>query len=194
MDLVIASNNKNKIKEIKMMLSSVFENIYSQREKGIDIDVEENGNSFRENAYIKASAIYDICHTAVLADDSGICVDALDGAPGIYSARYSGEPCDNERNNDKLLAALEGVTNRAAHYNCTMCLYLAPDDIIYAEGKTYGTITLERDGTGGFGYDPIFMSDDLGKTFANTPLEEKNKISHRARALNELKTILEARK
>ena len=194
MDLIIASNNKNKIIEIKMILADHFDHIYSLKELGIDVDVEENGSTFRENAYIKASEIYKIVQRPVLADDSGICVDALDGAPGIYSARYSGEPCNSERNNDKLLRALDGIDDRHAHYNCTMCLYFAPQDIVYAEGKTFGTITRERIGTGGFGYDPIFMSDDLCKTFAEIDLDAKNKISHRARALDSLKSQLDARK
>ena len=193
MDLVIASNNKNKIVEIKMILGDTFDNIYSLREKNINIDVEETGTTFKENAYIKASEIYKIVGCPVLADDSGICVDALGGAPGVYSARYSGEPCDNERNNDKLLNALANETNRNAYYECMMCLYFAPDDIVYAEGKTYGTILHERRGTGGFGYDPIFLSDDLNKTLAEIELDEKNKISHRARALATLKDILAQR-
>ncbi len=126
-----------------------------------------------------------------IADDSGISANALDGRPGVYSARYSGEPCDDERNNDKLLEELKDKTDRSAYYTASICLYLDEENIITAEGKTYGTIISERRGDKGFGYDPIFLSDDLGKTLAEVDLEEKNKISHRARALKSLMEKLE---
>ncbi len=191
MDLVIASNNKHKVTEIKSILKDYFENIYSLRELGIEIEVEETGETFAENALLKARAVSKAAGTPAIADDSGISANALDGRPGVYSARYSGEPCDDERNNDKLLEELKDKTDRSAYYTASICLYLDEENIITAEGKTYGTIISERRGDKGFGYDPIFLSDDLGKTLAEVDLEEKNKISHRARALKSLMEKLE---
>ncbi|MCX4366395.1 MAG: XTP/dITP diphosphatase [Clostridia bacterium] len=191
MDLVIASNNKHKVTEIKSILKDYFENIYSLRELGIEIEVEETGETFAENALLKARAVSKAAGMPAIADDSGISANALDGRPGVYSARYSGEPCDDERNNDKLLEELKDKTDRSAYYTASICLYLDEENIITAEGKTYGTIISERRGDKGFGYDPIFLSDDLGKTLAEVDLEEKNKISHRARALKSLMEKLE---
>ncbi|MCI8728539.1 MAG: XTP/dITP diphosphatase [Clostridia bacterium] len=191
MDLVIASNNKHKVTEIKSILKDYFENIYSLRELGIEIEVEETGETFAENALLKARAVSNAAGMPAIADDSGISANALDGRPGVYSARYSGEPCDDERNNDKLLEELKDKTDRSAYYTASICLYLDEENIITAEGKTYGTIISERRGDKGFGYDPIFLSDDLGKTLAEVDLEEKNKISHRARALKSLMEKLE---
>lgn len=191
MDLVIASNNKHKVTEIKSILKDYFENIYSLRELGIEIEVEETGETFAENALLKARAVSNAAGMPAIADDSGISANALDGRPGVYSARYSGEPCDDERTNDKLLEELKDKTDRSAYYTASICLYLDEENIITAEGKTYGTIISERRGDKGFGYDPIFLSDDLGKTLAEVDLEEKNKISHRARALKSLMEKLE---
>lgn len=191
MDLVIASNNKHKVTEIKSILKDYFENIYSLRELGIEIEVEETGETFAENALLKARAVSNAAGMPALADDSGISANALDGRPGVYSARYSGEPCDDERNNDKLLEELKDKADRSAYYTASICLYIDEEHIITAEGKTYGTIISERRGDKGFGYDPIFLSDDLGKTLAEVSLEEKNKISHRARALKSLMEKLE---
>ncbi len=191
MDLVIASNNKHKVTEIKSILKDYFENIYSLRELGIEIEVEETGETFAENALLKARAVSNAAGMPAIADDSGISANALDGRPGVYSARYSGEPCDDERNNDKLLEELKDKTDRSAYYTASICLYLDEENIITAEGKTYGTIISERRGDKGFGYDPIFLSDDLGKTLAEVDLEEKNKISHRARALKSFLEKLE---
>lgn len=191
MDLVIASNNKHKVTEIRSILKDYFENIYSLRELGIEIEVEETGETFAENALLKARAVSKAAGMPAIADDSGISANALDGRPGVYSARYSGEPCDDERNNDKLLEELKDKADKSAYYTASICLYLDEENIITAEGKTYGTIISERRGDRGFGYDPIFLSDDLGKTLAEVSLEEKNKISHRARALKSLMEKLE---
>ncbi len=191
MDLVIASNNKHKVTEIRSILKDYFENIYSLRELGIEIEVEETGETFAENALLKARAVSKAAGMPAIADDSGISANALDGRPGVYSARYSGEPCDDERNNDKLLEELKDKADKSAYYTASICLYLDEENIITAEGKTYGTIISERRGDKGFGYDPIFLSDDLGKTLAEVSLEEKNKISHRARALKSLMEKLE---
>ena len=191
MDLVIASNNKHKVTEIRSILKDYFENIYSLRELGIEIEVEETGETFAENALLKARAVSKAAGMPAIADDSGISANALDGRPGVYSARYSGEPCDDERNNDKLLEELKDKADKSAYYTASICLYLDEENTITAEGKTYGTIISERRGDKGFGYDPIFLSDDLGKTLAEVSLEEKNKISHRARALKSLMEKLE---
>lgn len=193
MELVIASNNKNKVKEIKCILAPYFTKIYSLSEIGISAEIEETGVTFKENALIKAKAIHDMCNIPVIADDSGLCVNSLGGAPGVYSARYSGEPCDDERNNDKLLKELEDKADRTGYYECSICLYFNDNDIMYGNGRTYGRILNERRGKGGFGYDPLFLSDDLNKTLAEISLEEKNTISHRARAINDILNQLKER-
>ena len=189
MKLVIASNNKHKIAEIKAILSGKFDQILSLAEAGIEVDPEENGTTFAENALIKARACYELAGCACLADDSGLMVDALDGAPGVYSARYAGEPCDDERNNEKLLENLANVSERTAHFVSVVALVDGEREIT-AEGRTSGRILWERVGNGGFGYDPLFYADELGKTYASATAEEKNGISHRAKALEKLVKII----
>lgn len=191
MDLIVASNNKNKIKEIKQILSERFDNILSQSEAGIDIEVVEDGNTFLENAQKKSHAIYEIlsregrAETAVIADDSGLMVDALGGAPGIYSARYAGEPCDDKKNNALLLEKLKNETSRSAKYVCAVSL-VTKDGELSGYGEIAGEILHEGRGDGGFGYDPIVFIHTLGKTFAQSLPEEKNKVSHRYKALIDL--------
>lgn len=185
MDLIIASNNQGKIKEIKEILGDKFDSIISLQEANIVIDIEENGSSFLENAIIKAKAIYDITKVATLADDSGLCVDALDGAPGIYSARFSGIHGNDEQNNDKLLYLLENKTNRNAQFVCAVAL-VCDKGVFTATGTTYGLISKERQGENGFGYDPVFYSTEINKSFGIATSEEKNSISHRSRALHNL--------
>lgn len=174
-----------KLNEFKQMLSDY--EVVCPRDLGIKFDVDETGETFYENALIKARALYELCGEATVADDSGLCVDALDGGPGVYSARYSGGG-DNE-NNAKLLDALKDATDRTAHF--TSCIvYYDGERIISAEGHTYGVIAREPDGENGFGYDPLFVSDDLRKTFGRASEDEKNAVSHRARALALLKQKL----
>lgn len=189
MKLIIASNNKHKIKEIKAILGSRFEEILSIREAGIDHETVEDGNTFMENARKKAREIAELSGCAALADDSGICADALGGAPGIYSARFAGE-CgghgDDEANNDLLLAKLEGASDRKAHYTCAMVIAYPDGEEVCAEGYMYGEILTERHGTGGFGYDPIFKPVGYSCSVGEISDEEKNKISHRSHALEEL--------
>lgn len=189
MKLIIASNNKHKIKEIKAILGDRFSEILSVREAGIEHETVEDGASFVENARKKAREICELSGTAALADDSGICVDTLGGAPGIFSARYAasdGQNADDEANNDLLLKNLEGKSERAAHYTCAMVIAYPDGTEVTAVGYMYGTITTERIGTGGFGYDPLFKPRGEERTVAQMTDEEKNKISHRAKALEAL--------
>ena len=189
MKLIIASNNKHKIKEIKEILGAKFEQIVSLREAGIDHETVEDGKTFAENAYKKAREIAEISGAASLADDSGICVDALDGAPGIYSARFSGG--DDEDNNKLLLEKLSGKSNRGAHYTCAMALVYPDGREISAEGYMYGEITDTPRGERGFGYDPLFIPTGESRTVAEMTDEEKNAISHRANALKAILAKLE---
>ena len=183
-DLIIASNNKGKIREIKQLLGDKF-NVKSIGELGIDADPEETGTSFAENALIKAKAVYELCHAPVIADDSGLAVDALGGAPGIYSARYAGEGHNDAANNAKLLGALDGVTDRSARFVCA-AVYYDGTKTETAIGTVEGHIALCPGGNGGFGYDPLFFSTELGKTFGEATEDEKNAISHRFRAFSAL--------
>lgn len=184
MKLIIASNNKDKIKEIKEILSSHFDEIISIKEAGIHHETIEDGTTFMENAIKKAREICEISGCASLADDSGICVDALGGEPGIYSARYSGEHGNDEMNNQLILKNLEGKTDRSAHYTCAMALFFPDGKSITAEGYWYGKVAYEPKGINGFGYDPLFIPDGFNCTSAELTPEEKNDISHRRNALN----------
>lgn len=184
--IVVASGNAGKIKEIKQIFSAV--EIISMHELGFDGDIVENGLTFEENAVIKAKFVAEKFNAPALADDSGLCVDALNGAPGIYSARFSGKGPDGNRK--LLLEKLEGCENRAAHFTSAVCLYFPDGHYILGEGKTYGTILLEETGENGFGYDSLFLSNDLKKSFGQASDEEKNSVSHRYRALSDLRRKL----
>lgn len=186
MDVIIASNNKHKIIEIKQILGNCFDRIYSLAERGIEIDVEETGSTFRDNAYLKAEAVCKISGLPALADDSGLSVDALDGAPGVFSARYSGLHATDEENNKLLLKRLEGVEERTAKFVSVVALVFPDGRKIDAEGETSGKILTVPDGEGGFGYDPLFFSDELSKSFGRASSEEKNAVSHRSKALKNL--------
>lgn len=180
--IVLASGNIGKLNEFRAMLPSF--GISTPKALGLDFDVTETGSTFYENALLKARALYDICKLPTLADDSGLCVDALGGAPGVFSARYSGGT--DVDNIAKLLRELGDTENRAAHFACCI-VYYDGKKTIDATGYTYGRIAYKPDGKGGFGYDPIFISDDLDKTFAVASEAEKNAVSHRARALAALR-------
>ena len=184
MKLIIASNNAHKLIEIKAILGGLFEEILSMREAGIEHETIEDGDSFLANAEKKAREIAEISGCCALADDSGLCVDALDGAPGIYSARFCGVHGDDAANNRLLLEKLRGVANRKAHYTAAVVLARPDGSIVSAEGYLYGEIGYEEVGTGGFGYDPLFVLPELGCTTAQLSPEEKNAISHRANALH----------
>ena len=186
MKLIIASNNKHKIKEIKAILGERFDDIVSMREAGIEHETVEDGDTFLANALKKAREMAEMSGYPSLADDSGICVDYLCGAPGVFSARFAGENGghgDDEANNDLLLKKLEGANDRRAHYTCAMAIAYPDGKEIVAEGYMYGEIMTERHGTGGFGYDPIFRPDGYSVTVGEISDEEKNKISHRSKAL-----------
>lgn len=188
--IILASNNKGKIREIQEILSPLGYEIISMRDSGIDIDIEENGKTFKENAGIKAKAIYEISHTAVIADDSGLEVDYLNGAPGVYSHRYAGENATDEDRNNKLLSELSGIPEekRGAAFVCEICYIDEVGTEQYVRGECRGKIGYEPIGENGFGYDPLFMYGK--KSFAEISAEEKNKISHRADALRKLCSIL----
>jgi XTP/dITP diphosphohydrolase len=192
--LIVASNNANKINEIKQILEDFPIEIFSIKEVGIDVDVEENGNSFEENAYIKSSYIYNILidkkDTLVMSDDSGLEVEALGGAPGIYSARFAGEHGNDKKNNDKLLSLLENKEDREAKFVCVISVVGDNDINISVRGEVPGIIAKEEEGENGFGYDPLFYIPQLGKTFANLSSEQKNNMSHRGKALRLLKEEL----
>lgn len=186
MKLIIASNNQHKLVEIKEILGDFFSEIVSAWEAGIEHETVEDGTTFLENALKKAREMTEISGCAALADDSGICVDALGGAPGIYSARFSGVHGDDAANNRLLLEKMEGVADRKAHYTCAIALTYPDGREVTAEGYFYGEIGYEEKGQYGFGYDPLFYLPEYGCTSAQILPEEKNKISHRAAALQKL--------
>jgi len=187
--LIIASNNEHKVKELKQLLKPYFSEIISLKEAGCDIVPDETGEMFYDNALIKAKTVSDILKVPVLADDSGLCVDALDGLPGVHSARYAlTQNVGNidDANNDKLLQELKGIEDRIAYFESVVLIYFPDNKIIFGEGRVHGRILYEKKGSGGFGYDCLFYSDELHKTFAEASAEEKNAISHRARAVKAL--------
>ena len=179
--LVVASGNKNKLREIAEIFTDF--DVRSQKEMGFDEDVEETGLTFAENALIKARAASKALGEMVLADDSGLCVDALDGAPGVFSARYCGHHGSDEENRKVLMKNMEGVENRRAHFTSAIAIVYPDGRELVAEGHTYGEILHEETGNGGFGYDCLFFSDDLQKSFGVATAEEKNRVSHRFRGL-----------
>lgn len=183
--LVLASSNKGKIREIAEMFPEL--NVVGYKDLGFDEEIEETGETFYENAFIKAKTVSEKIGFPALSDDSGLCVDALGGAPGIFSARYSG--FGDEANIDLLLKNMQNVTERGAHFHCS-AVYYDKGNVIFAEGNVYGKILTEREGKGGFGYDPVFYCDELGKSFGTATEKEKNSVSHRARAMAEMKRLL----
>ena len=185
--LVIASNNPGKLREIGRILAPLGFEAVPQSAYNVP-EAEEPFVTFVENCIAKARHAARLTGLPALADDSGICVDALDGAPGVYSARFAGEPKSDQRNNEKLIAALAGQTNRRAHYYCVIVYLRHADDPqpLIAEGSWYGEIIDTPRGVGGFGYDPYFLIPELGKTGAELAPDEKNAISHRGKALAQL--------
>lgn len=188
MDIIVATKNKGKIKEIKKILGD--HNVMSQAEIGVNIDVEENGTTFAENAMIKAEAVFEYTDCAVIADDSGIEVDALNGAPGIYSARYCGEEATDEDRVVKLLEEVENADTRGAQFNCAIALILPNGEKHTFSGIVRGTLDFESRGENGFGYDPIFIPDGYDRTFGELDSSIKDDISHRAKALKALAEFL----
>ena len=184
--LVVETGNAHKLREIAQIFTEY--EVVSQKQMGFDEDVEETGSTFAENALIKARAACLALQETVLADDSGLCVVALNGAPGVYSARYSGKHGDDQGNRDLLLKNMQGVADRRAYFCCAVAVVTPDGEEIVAEGKTHGKILHEETGTGGFGYDCLFESDDLHKSFGVASAEEKNTVSHRFRALDALRS------
>jgi XTP/dITP diphosphohydrolase len=191
MDIVLASNNKHKRIELEYFINKICSErgvesvkLLTLKDIGYTEDIEEGGESFEANAFIKASAVAALGYIGV-ADDSGLCVDALGGEPGVYSARYAGEPCDDRKNNELLLEKMNNVPaeKRTAKFVSTIAAVFPDGRKFVARGECPGTILFEYRGTGGFGYDPLFLYEPLDKTFAEVNAEEKNAISHRGNAL-----------
>lgn len=193
MKILVASNNKSKIKELNAILGELGVECVSLSDMGINADVEETGSTFFENAKIKADAFYKIAKIPTISDDSGLEVDFLNGEPGVFSARYAGEHGNDDKNNQKLLENLKNVPEdkRTARFKSVVCLVLDENNFISAEGSVEGIILNEARGQNGFGYDPLFFSPLLNKTFAEATAEEKNAISHRGNAIRSLKKKLE---
>lgn len=191
MKIIIATHNKHKLQEMSRILSPMGYEVVTDRDLGIELtDAEENGETFLDNARIKAESGCRESGLPCIADDSGLCVDALGGAPGVFSARYSGTHGDDDGNNRKLLSELEGIPTekRTAHFACAICVSFPDGSEVTATGKCEGYIGYEKKGTNGFGYDPLFMVGD--RSLAEMTAEEKDAISHRGNALKELQKIL----
>ncbi len=192
---VIATHNKNKVREMQSVLSNILgtEKIYTPDELGLTDDVEENGKTFEENALIKARSVWKSGYLSI-ADDSGLCVNALDGAPGIFSARYAGEPSDSQKNNEKLLCELKNKNDRSAYFVCAIACKMPNGDEFTVKGTANGIILEAQAGDGGFGYDPLFFFPAIGKTFAQLTGDEKHQVSHRGNALRLLEAELNSRR
>ena len=188
---VLATHNPGKLKEMAEILKKFHVEVVMPSDLGLDIDVEETGTTFAENAMLKAKAICAASGLPAIADDSGLCVDALNGAPGVYSARYGGEGLDDTDRYRLLLSNLRGSTTRAAHFASAIACAFPNGDELTAEGRCDGAIAFAPMGEGGFGYDPVFLVPEMRKTFAQMTAEEKNSISHRGRAMEKFAEKLE---
>ena len=183
MKFVLASQNQHKLREMQAILSAHGVEVVLEADIGLHVDVEETGTTFAENALLKARAVMEASGLPAIADDSGVCCDALNGAPGVYSARYGGPEYDDMGRYKLLLANMRGARTRAAHFtSCIACVF-PNGDVIEAEGICPGTIAFAPQGTGGFGYDPVFFLPELKKTYAQLTPEEKAAVSHRGKAL-----------
>lgn len=191
MKVLAATTNKGKIREIADILSSLGITIITPQELDLQLTVHEDGSTFAENAAIKARAWSKASGLPTLADDSGLCVDALEGRPGVMTARFAGKDASDEENMALLLTFLKGKENRTARFVCAVALALPEGGLIQAEGEYEGLICEEPLGDGGFGYDPIFLDPKSGKTFAQLQSEEKNTFSHRRKALEALRAKLQ---
>lgn len=191
--IIIATKNEGKAREFKSMLEPKGYNVETLLDYPDIPEVEETGYTFEENARLKAETISELLGLPVLADDSGLAVDALDGAPGVFSARFAGEPKSDARNNAKLLSVLGEMENepRTAHFHCTLVAAHPQKKSLVVEGKVFGEIARFPEGENGFGYDPLFYLAEFGRTMAELSDDEKNNISHRARALQELESQID---
>ena len=183
MKLVLASKNKKKLVEMNDILSHLGIEVCSEAEAGVDVEVEETGTTFEENSLLKAKAVMEASGLPAVADDSGLCVDALGGAPGVYSARYGGEGLDDVQRYQLLLENMKGQMPRTARFVSVITCCFPNGDVLSARGECEGSVAFAPMGEGGFGYDPIFFVPGLKKTFSQLTPEEKNAISHRGKAL-----------
>lgn len=186
--LVFSTNNEHKLEEVKAILEPYYQ-ILSMKDIGDDTDIPETGETLEDNALIKANYLWDTYHTNCFADDTGLEVEALNNAPGVYSARYAGEQKSSTDNVAKLLKELEGKENRNAQFRTVIALIIDGKKYVF-EGKIKGVITTSARGDSGFGYDPVFQPEGYDKTFAELTLADKNEISHRARAVEQLALFL----
>ncbi len=190
MKLVLASKNEKKLREMQEILSGLGVEVCRQADVGIDVEVEETGTTFEENSLLKARAVMEASGLPAIADDSGLCCDGLNGAPGVYSARYGGEGLDDVGRYRLLLESLKGQP-RGAKYVAVITCCFPNGDVLTARGECAGSIAFAPIGEGGFGYDPVFFVPELKKTFAQVSAEEKHALSHRGRALREIAVKLE---
>jgi XTP/dITP diphosphohydrolase len=184
--IVLATRNEGKVKELREVLKDFPIDLRGLNDFGPIAEVVEDGETFDENAYKKALFTARVLGLPAMSDDSGLVVEALNGAPGVYSARYGGENASDADNIEKLLTEMEGKDDRRAHFECVISLTVPSGPALTYEGRCEGEITREVKGDGGFGYDPVFFSPELGKTFAESSMEEKNRVSHRGRAMAEV--------
>jgi XTP/dITP diphosphohydrolase len=191
-EICLASNNAHKIVELQQMLGETFL-IKTMKDIGCEDEIEEYGTTFEQNSRIKADYIHKKYGVNVIADDSGLEVEALDNRPGVYSARYAGQPTSHQANIEKLLQELDGKENRKAKFRAVITLILNGEHHLF-EGEVSGKIIAEKRGTDGFGYDPVFVPDGYETTFAEMPAEQKNQISHRADAVNQMLAFLKQKK
>ena len=190
MKVVLASHNKKKMVEMKTILSAMRVEVLSQADVGVDLEPEETGTTFAENAAIKAQAVMEATGLPAIADDSGLMVDALNGEPGVYSARYGGPGLDDTGRWQLLLKNMEGKEDRACRFVCAIACVLADGETVTVRGECEGELLHENHGAGGFGYDPLFYVPEYECTFGELAPDVKNRISHRARALGRLRDVL----
>jgi len=190
MKFVLATHNPKKLAEMSAILSDLGVEIVSEAELGLALEVEETGETFAENSLLKAKAVMEATGLPAIADDSGLCVDAMNGGPGVYSARFGGEGLDDRGRYMLLLEMMRGQTDRAAHFHTTITCCFPNGDVLTAEGDCPGTIAFTPMGDDGFGYNPVFFVPEKKKTFAQMTLEERSAISHRGRALRAFRTVL----
>ena len=192
MKFVLATQNPKKLKEMSAILGELGVEVVSEADLGVKIEVEETGETFAENSLLKAKAVMEATKLPAIADDSGLCVNALNGGPGVYSARFGGEGLDDKGRYTLLLEMLRGQTDRAAHFHTSIVCAFPNGDELVCEGECPGTIAFAPMGEGGFGYDPIFIPDGFDQTFGELPSETKHTLSHRARACTALRERLAA--
>ena len=192
MNMVLASGNPGKYREFRSILDETGILLVPQEIAGVDFEVNETGSTFEENAFLKASAVMRFTGMAAVADDSGLCIDALDGAPGLYSARFGGgKDWSDEEKNAYLLEQLRDAKDRSAHFVCCVCCCLPDGRVLRTRGECHGRILEQPDGDAGFGFDPIFAPDGYDRSFGSLGMDIKNEISHRARAILAFRALLE---